>query len=457
VPLYVWLPDAMAGPTPVSALIHAATMVTAGVYMVCRMAPMYALAPVALTIIACVGAATAIFAATIGIAQNDIKKVLAYSTVSQLGYMFLAAGVGAFSAAIFHLMTHAFFKALLFLGSGAVIHALHHEQDMMKMGGLKKKLPVTYAIFLCGWVAIAGMPPTSGFFSKDEILWKSFLWSPIIWAVAALTALITAFYMTRLMGLTFWGKSRMDHHTEAHVHEVPGVMKWPLVTLAVLSIVGGFLNVPASLGGGEHLHHWLAPVFDASTYASGHAEAAVAEHGGAAESGHGEAAEGHDEAAGGHAGSAATEYGLMALAVALGAGMLWFGWNLYNNHPERAAAWRARYASIHKVLQNKYWVDELYQAVIIQPFYRLCAIAAWLDVKIVDGAVNAVRNVTVGTSYFSVFWDTWIVDGLVNLVGRVFRGSFSVLRRLQTGLTQSYASAMVFGIFVMICIYMYLS
>ncbi len=444
VPLYVWLPDAMAGPTPVSALIHAATMVTAGVYMVCRLAPMYAMAPVALTLIAVVGAATALFAATIGIAQNDIKKVLAYSTVSQLGYMFLAAGVGAYSAAIFHLMTHAFFKALLFLGSGAVIHALHHEQDMMKMGGLKKKLPVTYAVFLCGWVAIAGMPPTSGFFSKDEILWKTYLWSPVIWAVAAATALITAFYMTRLMGLTFWGKSRMDHHTEAHVHEVPGVMKWPLVVLAALSLVGGFLNVPASLGGGERLHHWLEPAFSAKTYAAGEVH-------------HAEAADPHAAGAAGHAGSAAAEYGLMALAVVLGAGMLLFGWNLYNKHPERAAAWRGRFAGVHNVLKNKYWVDELYDAVLIQPFYQLCRIAAWLDVKVVDGAVNAVRNVTVGTSYFSVFWDTWIVDGLVNLVGRVFMGSSSVLRRLQTGLTQSYASAMVLGVFVMICIYMYVS
>jgi len=429
IPLYVWLPDAMAGPTPVSALIHAATMVTAGVYMVCRLSPLYVMSPTALTIVAVTGAATALFAATIGLAQNDIKKVLAYSTVSQLGYMFLAAGVGAFSGAIFHLMTHAFFKALLFLGSGAVIHALHHEQDMMKMGGLKKHLPTTYKVFFCGWIAISGFPFTSGFFSKDEILWRAFQWSPVIWAVAAFTAVLTAFYMTRLMGLTFWGRTRMDHHTEEHVHEVPGVMKRPLITLAVLALLGGFLSVPAALGGHWMpftLEHWLEPSLA-----------------------HPEHAEGH--------GSAAAEYGLMFLSSALAMLTMWFGYNLYHKTPEKAAAWKQRFAGIYEVLKNKYWVDELYDAVVIQNFYRLCRAAYSLDVRVVDGLVHLVRNLTIGFSYLSVFWDTWVVDGLVNLTGRTIRTSSGALRKVQTGFIQSYASAMVFGMFVLICLYMYVS
>jgi NADH-quinone oxidoreductase subunit L len=447
IPLYVWLPDAMAGPTPVSALIHAATMVTAGVYMVCRLAPLYLAAPAALTVMACVGAATALFAATIGLAQDDIKKVLAYSTVSQLGYMFLAAGVGAFSGAIFHLTTHAFFKALLFLGSGAVIHALHHEQDMMKMGGLRKQLPTTYKVFLCGWVAIAGVPLTSGFFSKDEILWKAFQWSPVIWAVGAITAVLTAFYMTRLMGLTFWGKSRMDHHTEQQVHEVGPAMKWPLVILAGLALVGGFLSVPASLWHMPFtLEGWLEPVFNPATYA-----ALGGTTGGTMG---GEAAElaGHAEEAG-----SAAEYGLMLLMSLLAVLTMWFGFNLYDKTPEKAAAFKKRFAGVYNVLKNKYWVDEIYDALVIQNFYRLSRAAHWFDVSVVDGAVHLVRNLTVGFSYLSVFWDTWVVDGLVNLAGRTVRAGSGGLRKLQTGLLQSYASAMVFGLFVLICFYMYVS
>ena len=473
IPLYVWLPDAMAGPTPVSALIHAATMVTAGVYMVCRLSPLFVAAPAALTTVAVVGAATALFAATIGLAQNDIKKVLAYSTVSQLGYMFLAAGVGAFSAAIFHLMTHAFFKALLFLGSGAVIHALHHEQDMMKMGGLKKHLPVTYKVFLCGWLAIAGVPFFAGFFSKDEILWKAFLWNPAIWAVAAVTAVITAFYMTRLMGLTFWSPSRMDHHTESHVHEVPALMKWPLIALAVLSVVGGLLSVPAALGGNYMpftLERWLEPVFESSTYAAlatGGAEAdaahgampvAGAEHAATAAEGTASAegtvthqAEAHVE----H--NPVLEYGLMLLAATLAIVTMRFGYNFYRDGLAKADAVRRRFNGVYQMLKNKYWVDEIYDASILQNFYRLCRAALTFDVRVVDGAVHLVRNVTVGSSYLSVFWDTWIVDGLVNLAGRTVRGISGLLRKLQTGLTQSYASAMVFGLFVLICLYMYVS
>ena len=446
IPLHVWLPDAMAGPTPVSALIHAATMVTAGVYMVCRLAPMYLAAPVALGVVAIVGVTTAFLAATIALAQNDIKKVLAYSTVSQLGYMFVAAGVGAFSAAIFHLMTHAFFKALLFLGSGAVIHALHHEQDMMKMGGLKKHLPVTYAVFLAGWVAIAGVPLTSGFFSKDEILYNAFLWSPLLWVFAAVTAVLTAFYMTRLMGLTFWGQTRMDEKTASNVHEVSGFMKYPLIILAVLALVGGFLNVPAALGGNAlpfTLHHWLEPVFETQTYAT------VAHAGVAGEAGH----------IGGQAEEAGhwLEYGLMGLSSVLALITMWFGFNLYDKTPEKVRAVKERFAGVYDLLKNKWWVDELYDALVIQNFYRLCRLVHTIDVRVVDGVVHLVRNLTVGTSYLSVFWDTWIVDGLVNAMGRFVRNGSSLLRRFETGLTQFYASVMVLGLFVLICVYVYLS
>ncbi len=264
IPLYVWLPDAMAGPTPVSALIHAATMVTAGVYMIIRLAPVFMIAPNAMLVIAIVGGATALMAATIGLTQWDIKKVLAYSTVSQLGYMFLAVGVGAFGPALFHLMTHAFFKALMFLGSGSVIHAMHEEQDIRKMGGLKKHMPITYWTFLFGWLAIIGVPPFAGFFSKDEILWYSFSspnGHPIFWLVGVLGAGITAFYMTRLMCLVFWGSSRVAKNI--HPHESPAVMTFPLIILGILSIVGGWIGIPhvisAILPNHPHniLEHWL--------------------------------------------------------------------------------------------------------------------------------------------------------------------------------------------------------
>src|SRR5215510_14323851 len=265
VPLYVWLPDAMEGPTPVSALIHAATMVTAGVYMVARSNWIYQLAPEAMAVVAIVGALTALFAASIGLVQNDIKRVLAYSTVSQLGYMFLALGVGAFTAGIFHLMTHAFFKALLFLGSGSVIHAMHHEQDMRKMGALKNKIPVTFWTMLVGTVAIAGAPPLAGFFSKDEILWKAFSSNQghvLLWLIGAAVAGMTAFYMFRLIFMTFFGESRVDHHTEHHIHESPRSMTVPLIILAIGSVVAGYIGFPAWLGGGSAFEHFLEPVFE---------------------------------------------------------------------------------------------------------------------------------------------------------------------------------------------------
>ena len=266
IPLFVWLPDAMAGPTPVSALIHAATMVTSGIYMIARCSILFALAPETMNIVAIVGISTAVFAATIGLVQNDIKKVLAYSTVSQLGYMFLALGVGAFTAGIFHVMTHAFFKALLFLGSGAVIHAMHEEQDIQKMGGLKKYLPITFITFLIGTIAISGIPPFAGFFSKDEILWKAYSQGNIVlWLLGAIGAALTAFYMFRLVSLTFENKSRFDsHHT--HPHEAPKTMTIPLIILAVLSIVGGFVGIPESLGGGNAIEKFLEPIFEKAEF-----------------------------------------------------------------------------------------------------------------------------------------------------------------------------------------------
>src|SRR5215510_4355846 len=265
IPLYVWLPDAMEGPTPVSALIHAATMVTAGVYMVARSNFIYQMAPQAMAVVAVVGALTAFFAASIGLVQFDIKRVLAYSTVSQLGYMFLALGVGAFTAGIFHLMTHAFFKALLFLGSGSVIHAMHHEQDMRKMGALKNKIPVTFWTMLFGTLAIAGTPGLAGFFSKDEILWKAFSSSQghiLLWLLGACVAGMTAFYMFRLLFMTFFGESRVDHHTEHHIHESPKSMTIPLIVLAIGSIVAGYVGVPAWLHGSNMIEHWLEPVIE---------------------------------------------------------------------------------------------------------------------------------------------------------------------------------------------------
>src|SRR5215471_7946308 len=265
IPLFVWLPDAMEGPTPVSALIHAATMVTAGVYMVARSNWIFQLAPQALGVVAVIGALTALFAASIAIVQNDIKRVLAYSTVSQLGYMFLALGVEAFSAGVFHLMTHAFFKALLFLGSGSVIHAMHHEQDMRKMGALRKKIPITFATMAIGTLAIAGTPGLSGFFSKDEILWQAFS-SPhghiLLWVLGVAVAGTTAFYMFRMLFMTFYGESHVDHHTEHHIHESPKSMTIPLIVLAVGSVVAGYVGVPAWLGGSHAFEHWLEPIFE---------------------------------------------------------------------------------------------------------------------------------------------------------------------------------------------------
>ncbi len=362
IPLYVWLPDAMEGPTPVSALIHAATMVTAGVYMVARCSTLFALAPVTLMVVAIIGGATALFAASMALVQNDIKKVLAYSTISQLGYMFLALGVGAFAAGIFHLMTHAFFKALLFLGAGSVIHAMSDEQDLRKMGGLKKYMPTTYWTFLVAALAIAGVPPLAGFVSKDEILWKSFS-SPIghwlLWAVGSLTALLTAFYMFRLVFMAFHGTPRFGH--EVHPHESPHSMTLPLSILGVLSITGGWIGWPAVLGGGAWFERFLAPVFS-------HAEEAL-----------------HLKAQASHA----LEYGMMAFSVVIA--LIGIGWayHWYVKSPAKAEVLKTRFAGVYNLLLNKYWIDEFYDAVIVNPLVKLSTtIYRYFDLAVVDGAAN---------------------------------------------------------------------
>jgi len=370
-PLYVWLPDAMEGPTPVSALIHAATMVTAGVYMVARSSVLFAHAPLAMATVAVIGALTAIFAATIGLVQNDIKRVLAYSTVSQLGYMFLACGVGAFAAGIFHLMTHAFFKALLFLGAGSVIHSLGGEQDLRAMGGLWRKIPWTHGVMLVATLAIAGAPLFSGFFSKDAILEAAFV-SPYairpLYFLGLLTALLTAFYMFRLYFCIFHGTPRFDEH-QVHVHESPWSMLAPLVVLAVLSLGGGWVGIPKLLWGENHFEHFLAPAFGAAEQLKVQAEAA------------------HPAA---H--SIALEWGLMAAAIVVALAGALFAMRTYYSRPENADRLAARFAGPHRWLLNKYWVDEIYDFLFVHPIQWLSTNVFWrvMDVRAIDGAVNGV-------------------------------------------------------------------
>jgi NADH-quinone oxidoreductase subunit L len=368
-PLYVWLPDAMAGPTPVSALIHAATMVTAGVYMVARSNAIYQLAEGVSGFVAVIGALTALFAATIGLAQTDIKKVLAYSTVSQLGYMFLAAGVGAYSAAIFHLGTHAFFKALLFLGSGSVIHAMGGEQDLRQMGGLREKLPSTYRTMLIGTLAIAGVPLLSGFFSKDQILAAAWGGSKPLWVVGWLTAGLTACYMTRLLLLTFHGEFRGSEKQRAHLHESPPVMTWPLWVLAAGAVVAGYVGVP-------RLGHFDIHVFDRFL------EPVMAEVGHAGEA---------------HHASLAVELALMAASVAIAAAGIYLAWRIYGGRRglEGGRAWAERYPAVHRALVNKYWVDEAYDATVVRPlaavsrfFFRI------VDGEVIEGLVHAGPNLS---------------------------------------------------------------
>ncbi len=433
IPLYIWLPDAMAGPTPVSALIHAATMVTAGVYLMARLNFLYALAPAAMAVVAAVGAVTALVAATIGLAQNDIKKVLAYSTVSQLGYMVMACGVGAFAAGIFHLMTHAFFKALLFLGSGSVIHAMSGEQDMRVMGGLRRRLPVTFATFALGTLAIGGIFPFAGFFSKDEILWKAFRGdggSPLLWGVGFLAAGLTAFYMARLFTLTFLGENRASDHVRHHIHESPRTMTVPLVVLAALSVAGGWIGWPHFLGGSNRFERWLEPVFHASAEAApGHGAGLLrAVEGGAAGETAAALAAGahaaHDAAAGaGHGGETALEFALAGASLAWAALGLALGWWVYGRRASLADAWRRVGGGVpYRVLANKYYVDELYDAALIRPGHAFSrrVLWRWVDVGLIDGI-------------------------LVNGTAVAVAITGAVLRLFQNGLVRFYAWAFAAG------------
>ena len=432
IPLYVWLPDAMEGPTPVSALIHAATMVTAGVYMVARMNALYQLAPAALEVVAVIGALTAIYAATMGLLQNDIKRVLAYSTISQLGYMFLAMGVGAFAAGIFHLMTHAFFKALLFLGSGSVIHALSGEQDMRKMGALWAKIPTTAKTFLAGTLAIAGIPPLAGFFSKDEILGKTFEHSPGLWLIGFITAGLTAFYMFRLVFMTFFGRSREDHGVEHHIHESPKTMTVPLMILAVLSVIGGWIGWPAVLGGSNRFEHFLEPVVAAHSSEnswSAHG-AAVASHG------------------------TATEYGLMLASVLIALAGIWLAYQLYIKNPATPGKLAASWPWLYRLVYRKYYVDEIYDAMFVNRAKDLGTALGVFDARIVDRlGVDGTGWLTRFTSDVSIWWDKWIVDGLVNFAGRVVQILSYPVRMLQTGLFSSYALLIVLGVIILLGYY----
>ncbi|MDP7170180.1 MAG: NADH-quinone oxidoreductase subunit L [SAR324 cluster bacterium] len=397
IPLYVWLPDAMEGPTPVSALIHAATMVTAGLYMVARLSHLFVLAPFTMNVIAVVGTATALLAATIAVTQTDIKRVLAYSTVSQLGYMFLAMGVGAFGAGVFHVMTHAFFKALLFLGSGSVILAVHHEQDMRKMGALKNKLPITYMTMLLGTFAISGIPFFSGFFSKDEILWKAYsspLGSPWLWGVGFLTAGLTAFYMFRMIYLTFHGESRVDSHTAEHVHESPFSMTIPLMILAALAVTGGFFGVP-------HVFHVIPNGME--NYFQGF----------------------FAEIPSGY-GTVSAEWTLMAFSVAFALLAWFFASRLYHSGFDLAAGLRSKWESLYQLSLNKWYVDELYNTLIIQPGRLFSTHVLWrlFDQNVIDRAVNTTADVA-------------------RMVG-------NSIRPLQNGLTQNYALIFTLGTFLIL-------
>ena len=396
IPLYVWLPDAMAGPTPVSALIHAATMVTAGIYMIVRLNPLFIMAPNTMMIIAVIGATTAVLAATIGMTQWDIKKVLAYSTVSQLGYMFLAVGVGAFGAAMFHLMTHAFFKALMFLGSGSVIHAMHEEQDIRKMGGLKKYLPITHITFFFGWLAIIGIPPFAGFFSKDEILWLSFH-SPMghvgLWVMGAIGATLTAFYMTRLMALTFWGKSRVPK--DIHPHESPWTMTVPLIVLGILSIIGGWIGIPHVIGHaiGDIPNLWENWLKHSITVPKlEHAEAS-------------------------------TEWALMGISVFLASASAYLAYHFYIQAPEKPAKIADKMKGVYELVYNKYFVDEFYFASIINPL------------------VNLSKNIW-------YYVDVNVIDKSTYLVADVVRGGGSLVRSMQNGNIQQYAMYIALGVVV---------
>ncbi len=429
IPLYTWLPDAMEGPTPVSALIHAATMVTAGVYMVARSAAIYSRAPEVMLLVAVVGIVTAVLAACIALFQRDIKRVLAYSTVSQLGYMVTALGVGAVTAGIFHLMTHAFFKALLFLGSGSVILGMHHEQDMMKMGGLRKYMPTTWWTMGVGTLAIAGTPLLSGFFSKDEILWRAYSLpggSPVIWGVGVLVAGMTAFYMFRMMFLTFHGKERYDRHSGHAPHESPRIMTVPLMVLAAGSVVAGYVGLPPWLGPNV-FEHFLEPVL-----ATAWQPEAGAHH------------------------SHLEEILLAAVSVAVAGCGVFLAYHFFLARPEKAGQLRERFHGLYRVVYNKFYVDEAYDALFVN---RCKGLGTWLstfDLKVVDGLVNGSAAATRISAWISGQADIHIVDRLVNLTAEIVEFFSSVFRRLQTGLVQRYIAFFVLGLVLIIGCYLYL-
>ena len=399
IPLYTWLPDAMAGPTPVSALIHAATMVTAGIYMIARSNILYTMAPVSQGVVAVVGLATAILAATIALKQNDIKKVLAYSTVSQLGYMFLGLGVGAYTGAVFHVMTHAFFKALLFLGAGSVIHAMSGEQDMRNMGGLKKQMGITHITVLLGCLAIAGMPPFSGFFSKDEILGAAFAKNPLLWGIGVLGAMMTAFYMFRLYAMTFLGKFRGTAEQEHHLHESPAAMTIPLILLAMLAVVGGWIGIPEQLmKGGHRLEAFLQPVFAQSDAITVRNEPAQS-----------------------------TAFMLMIVSVTLALLTLIFAWRKFSRYVKKDR----EETGLGKILANKWYVDEIYDAVIVKPFGIMA-------------------------KYFNDVVEKKGIDGFVNGVGKAVNYSSRQVRLLQSGQVGVYVLLMVIGILVLFIVQLFL-
>ncbi len=428
IPLYVWLPDAMEGPTPVSALIHAATMVTAGVYMIARMNAVYQLAPIALGVVATIGAVTAIYAASMGLVQNDIKRVLAYSTISQLGYMFLALGVGAFTAGIFHLMTHAFFKALLFLGSGRVILAIGGEQDMRKMGALWGKIPVTAWTFMAATIAISGIPPLAGFVSKDAILAASFNARPLLWGIGFVTAGMTAFYMFRLVFLTFFGESRVPPDVEHHIHESPPAMIWPLIILAILSVAGGWIGWPESLGGSDHFARFLDPVI------ARHAEVIAAAP---------------------EATQRITELELMGvsvLAALVGIGLAWF---FYLRRPTIPGAIAKKCGGLYGLVSNKYYIDQIYDAMFVNRSKDLGTTLGAFDRGVIDGlGVNGAGWVTREGSIFSMIWDKWIIDGLVNLAARIVWIFSYPVRMIQSGRVSNYALLIVLGVLLFLGYYL---
>ena len=494
-PLHVWLPDAMAGPTPVSALIHAATMVTAGLYMLTRTNVIFQHSRTMMLVVAVVGAFTAIFAATIGITQNDIKKVLAYSTVSQLGFMFLACGVGAFTIGIFHVMTHAFFKALMFLGAGSVIHGMHHEQDMRRMGNLRKYMPYTYLTFMAGWLAICGIIPFSGFWSKDEILWRTASTSAVpigwlLWIVGTIAATCTAFYMTRLMAMTFWGRYRGDDKQESHgddhtpgkheqhphtPHESPKSMWVPLVVLAILATVGGLVGISTAFTGGKEIGGrmnivtWLNPVIWNPTTQSFHIdgpltpaqEAKIAETGTKGElrvlpssSEHAgfNLAHAVEDKLGSETG---TEWVFIIISLVVAGIGMGLGFLFYVKDTRLPDIWAKRLAPLYRASYNKYWIDEFFGLAFTRRTMDLARLVFAFDSKVVDGGVNGSAWLTRLSSRITGGTDKYLVDGIVNAVAAfVVRLMSPMVRAAQTGLTANYALVMVIGLLVAVTLYL---